>query len=142
MIKSPLNLVTALVMASASLAGCTVSEQPAPEGQSADQLSIGPRNTAFVLTVVTETNNQNAVSVTSTDGSPVRRCVGGCEFAYLTGSTLTLQVLHPTDIDNCFQFTGWTGVCAPAGTGVCSLVLNSDQLVSAIWSDISGCKPK
>jgi hypothetical protein len=96
---------------------------------------------AFVLSLGTETNGQNSVSVQSSDGTPTRECVGGCDFAYLAGSTLTLLVDNPTDVANCLRFSAWDGACA-GQKNPCTIVLNSDLSTNALWSRITHCIPR
>jgi hypothetical protein len=138
--SNTLSVVTALVMMGASAAGCAVSDEGVNESKTAAELT-STSGTAFVLSLSTETAPQDKVHVTSSDGSPARDCFGGCSFAYLAGSTLTLRVVFPTDRVNCIFFSGWSGACSGQGNP-CTLVLNSNLSTDAIWSPIIGCQPQ
>jgi len=134
-----LSVMTAVVMMGASVTGCALSGDELKEGQATEDL-IAP-SAAFVLHLSTETAPQDQVDVTSSDGTPLRQCFGGCSFAYLAGAALTLRVPFPTDKPNCIVFNGWTGACAGQGS-TCNLVLNSDLTTEAIWAPIRGCHPQ
>lgn len=136
--KSALSMVVVFAMVGASAAGCALSDD---QGQTASELTATTNASAFVLTVITETAPQDKVVVTSSDGSPPRDCFGGCNFAYLAGSTVTTRVPFPTDKPNCIRFDGWSGDCV-GSANTCSTVLDRDKTVVANWAPIIGCDPK
>jgi hypothetical protein len=137
-----LSVGIVFVMVSGLVTGCALSDEPVNESQSTAELGAIRNESAFVLTVSTETAPQDKVNVTPSDGSPGRTCFGtGCQFAFLAGVTLTLRVPFPTDKVNCIFFAGWTGACAGQGNP-CTLVLNSDLTTEAIWDPIIGCNPQ
>jgi hypothetical protein len=110
-------------------------------GQSAAELGATTNNSAFSITISTETAPQDLLQVTSSDGTPERDCFESCQFAYLAGSTLTLRVPFPTDQVNCIRFAGWTGACAGQGA-TCTVVLNGDLVTEAVWAIIRHCSPR
>jgi hypothetical protein len=134
-------MVIALAVIAASAAGCGLTDDQTNESQSAAELTAATNTGSFVLSLSTETAPQDKVVVTSTDGTPSRDCFGGCEFAYLAGSGLTLRIPFPTDKPNCIRFDHWEGACAGQGT-TCSIPLNSDVWTAAIWVTIIGCRPQ
>lgn len=134
--KRSWQTMIAFVMAVAAVSGCALSEGEATEATDTSELAT----TAFTLHLGTEVAPQNQVVVSSSDGTPDRRCIGGCLFAYLAGAKLSLRVPFPTDRPNCVAFSGWTGACAGQGNP-CSLVLSNDLGAEAIWTPIRGCQP-
>src|SRR5689334_24956002 len=84
--------VVLAVLVSALLAGGALANPGVTAGQSAAELGATTNNSAFSITISTETAPQDLVQVTSSDGTPERECVESCQFAYLAGSTLTLRV--------------------------------------------------
>ncbi|HEU4733492.1 MAG TPA: hypothetical protein VFT22_36615 [Kofleriaceae bacterium] len=123
------------------MAGCAVSDDSVQHSQNTAELGAITNNSAFTLFLTTEVAPQDKVDVTSSDGTPLRSCTGGCAFAYLAGSVLTLRVPFPNDKVNCIHFTGWSGACSGQGNP-CTLVLNSDLTTEAIWANTIGCQPQ
>jgi hypothetical protein len=140
MTNSVLSMVMACAVLSVSAGGCALSDESAREGQAASDLTATSGN-SFVLFLSTETAPQDKVIVTSTDGTPPRDCFGGCQFAYLAGSQLTLRIPFPTDKPNCIMFGGWSGACVGQGS-TCSIPLNGDTSTSVNWVNIRGCVPR
>jgi hypothetical protein len=137
-----LNVVIGLVMMSASVTGCSVSDDSVNESEHAAELGAITNNSAFTIVIRTETAPQDKVVVTSSDGGPPRDCFG-CTLAYVAGTTLNLRIPFPIDSANCIHFTGWSesGACAGQGNP-CTVVLNSDLVTEAIWSPTKGCTPR
>lgn len=130
----------AFAILSASAAGCGLSDEGLGSGPQEDEASAALTN-AFTITIFTETAPQNQVTVTSSDGTPLRSCVGSCEFAYLAGSALQLRVPFPQDRINCLLFGGWFGACSGQGT-TCNLTLNSNLSTEVNWVPWRGCQPQ
>jgi len=63
-------------------------------------------------------------SGTVTDGGSLS-CPGACSASYFQGTTVTLTATAATGA----RFMGWSGACS--GTGPCSVVMGSDQSVTA-----------
>jgi uncharacterized repeat protein (TIGR01451 family) len=68
-------------------------------------------------------------SVTSSDGSV--NCIGGiCSQLYLPGSSLSLTAAASGNS----TFAGWSGACTGSDPSRCSVTLNSDQTVTAMFN--------
>jgi len=133
----------AFAMIAAVGAGCAVSDDPDGQSQAIGELVATTNASAFTLSLTNGgVGPVDAVSVTSSDGTPIRDCDGGlCNFAYLAGSRLSLSIANTTDLVNCIRFSSWSGACTGPSTQ-CTLVLNSDLSTRAVWSRLRGCIPQ
>jgi uncharacterized repeat protein (TIGR02543 family) len=69
-------------------------------------------------------------SIVSSTPAPDINCTGNCAQDYLSGTEITLTANYsPSDI-----FVGWTGACT--GTASCTILMNSDQTVTATFAPI------
>jgi len=133
-------VVATCALLAGSAMGC-VSEDAAPgEGdESGLAFEFGPG--AHVLTLSTFWTPQAVVKVTSNEGTPPRSCTGSnCQFAYLSGAGLTLRIPFPNDKPNCMHFDHWQGACSGTAS-TCTVTLDSDKSVTAVWVDTIGCDP-
>lgn len=120
----------------AAVAGCATPTSDG-EGQ-AVQSAITPAS-SFVLTV---SDQDGGVSVTTTNVSDTCASFDTCQFAFIGGSTLTIKVTPTRILADCLQFAGWDGACAGQGS-TCTVVINSDISTSQNpWVSIPGCVPR
>lgn len=140
--KNTLSMVTALFAMGTFASGCVVSDEDklGEDKPGAEQQQVTNAN-SYVINIQTEVAGQDQVVVSSSDGTPDRQCFGGCTFAYLAGSTLTLRVPFPRDNINCIMFNGWFGACG-GQWNPCTVVLNSDLSTEVNWVIIRGCSPQ
>lgn len=123
-----------VVLACAWLVGCVAAEGD-NESKATDELAqqFGPGAQSLTM------NTDGWISIDTNDGTGHHDCYGGyCQFAYLTGATITLYVVNPNDPINCVRFSKWTGACAGQGR-TCTLTMNSDLLTDAQWPIQRGC---
>jgi hypothetical protein len=128
----------ALALFGVACGGCALTEGDAEPAQSVEVRAVASTASAFVLTVTA--SFESDIDVTnSTSGNS---CPAGstCNFAYLQGTTVTVQTAA-TNLIDCARFSQWNGACAGQGA-TCSLVINSDLSTSARYKfGIPGCVP-
>ena len=114
--------------------GCAVEDDTATES---DELSIAVE--AYVLHV---SSDEGAIRVTKPGPiSEVCPGYGGCNFAFLGGTPLTIRPVQPNNRIDCVKFVRWEGACAGQGS-TCSVTINSNLATHAVWGPILGCDPR
>jgi len=103
-----------------------------------DLVKLGLCKNAFAVSV---SSFESGVSVASPRGVELCPDSGTCQFAYVTGTPITMSLTSTRNVADCLQFSGWQGACAGQSSS-CSLVVNSDVSARAVWSRISGCIPR
>lgn len=126
-----------MLISMAAIGGCVAAGETGDDGQTEQDVTVSPRNSAFVLTVGTD---ENPVKITA-PGTTTNTCNDSCTFAYIAGTTLTLTTRASNTID-CVAFSGWSGACAGQGA-TCTVTINSDLSAIAVFNKrIPGCIPK
>jgi len=128
----PLSL--ALVVSSAILGGCAVTDSDTERSQSAEVV-VTPAS-AFVLTV----SGIEGEDVASPGRLDI--CTNGqCQFAYIGGTSLAITPDGRDATADCLRFSSWSGACAGQGA-TCNLVINSNLSVRSVWTRVPGCTPQ
>jgi hypothetical protein len=129
------HIAIAFALALSTVAGCAVEDDAE---LATDEAELTAAATAYVLHV---SSDEGAIRVTK-PGPVHETCpgYGGCDFAFLGGTPLTIKPVQPTDRINCVKFARWIGACAGQGS-TCSITINSNLSTHAEWDRILGCIP-
>jgi hypothetical protein len=110
--------------------GCAVTMN-AGESVTATFTQVG----SYLLSVAVAGNGTVTSSVSGDDPNPIN-CPSTCGTLYASGATVTLAATPSGGA----SFIGWGGACSGSGP-TCSLSMNSEELVTAVFSTSGGGSP-